>query len=106
MLYLGNIIVQCNEKFSTKDNFDIQSLDDKNLSLFSPIESFHISGLNNFQNDENKFYKTNTHNTDERNNIKMRILSNSNDLRKDQDNKYAFINNILYSNKDIIDTSK
>ena len=106
MLYLGNKIVQYNEKFSTKDNFDIQSLDDKNLSLFSPIDSFHISELNNFQNDENKFYKTNTHNTDERNNIKMRIVSNSNDLRKDQDNKYAFINNILYSNKDIIDTSK
>ena len=80
MLYLGNKIVQYNEKFSTKDNFDIQSLDDKNLSLFSPIDLFHISELNNFQNDENKFYKTNTHNTDERNNIKMRILSNSNNF--------------------------
>ena len=42
MLYLGDKIVQYNEKFSTKDNFDIQSLDDKNLSLFSPIESLHM----------------------------------------------------------------
>jgi hypothetical protein len=103
MFYFGDKIFQYNEKFPTNYISEIPPVDDKNFNFIIPMESYYIAEPSNLSNEENFFYKANTYNDEEIKTGKRIKAPNSMYLREGKENKFTYLNNILYHIKDTND---